>query len=380
MSVTTDRELAMPQTTAATKNTDPAAEAGRQVARDLAVSVDGVVRRYGAVAAVDGASFDVHDGEVLTLLGPSGCGKSTLLRCLAGIDRIDAGQIDIGGRTVALAGRVSLPPERRHIGMVFQSYALWPHMKVEANVAYPLKRAKVSSTERKRRVVEALEAVHLGDLAKRYPGELSGGQQQRVSLARAIVADPALLLMDEPLSNLDAQLRDAMRAEIQRVQRERGLTMIYVTHDQQEALALSDRILVMRAGRVMQEGSPQEIYGAPNSPYVARFVGESNRVVGTMSAPDRVRLPDGSELTCRTVDVSPGDEVALMFRPGAIRLAESDGPTGTVVSSAFLGSVYEVMIDLDSGERVMAHSVTPPAGARVHLDITASSAYARGDE
>ena len=380
MSVTADRELAMLETTAATTNTDPSTTARRQVEPNLAVSVNGVVRRFGAVAAVNGASFDVHEGEVLTLLGPSGCGKSTLLRCLAGIDRIDAGQIDIGGRTVARAGHVNVPPERRHVGMVFQSYALWPHMKVEANVAYPLKRAKVPADERKRRVVEALEAVHLGDLAKRYPGELSGGQQQRVSLARAIVADPALLLMDEPLSNLDAQLRDAMRAEIQRVQRDRGLTMIYVTHDQQEALALSDRILVMRAGQVMQDGTPQEIYGAPNSPYVARFVGESNRISGTMSGPDRVRLPDGSELACRPVAVTPGDEVDLMFRPDAIRLDEAEGPVGTVVSSAFLGSVYEVVIDLDSGDRVMAHSTTPPAGARVHLDITASSAYARNTE
>ncbi len=353
-----------------------------------ALRVSEVTRAYRGQVAVDRASFDVLPGEVVTLLGPSGCGKSTLLRSIAGIDRLDGGEIAIGGKTVAShASSLMLPPEKRDVGMVFQSYALWPHMTIQANVEYPLRRRGISAKDRRRRAQDALASVHLSGLEKRYPGELSGGQQQRVSLARAIVGDPKILLMDEPLSNLDAQLRDAMRVEIKRVQLERHLSVVYVTHDQQEALALSDRIIVMRTGHILQEGHPEQIYTNPASAYAARFLGASNELSGVLVGNDQVRLPDGSLLTCTPTGAVHGDRVTVVFRPSAVRLSEpgqvdaagdphTDELVMTVEQSAFLGTGYEVELRLSTGELITAATADPPPGQQVAVTVRPAYAYA----
>ena len=260
-------------------------------AGEAALRVAGVERHFGEVAAVAGVDVAVAAGEFVTLLGPSGCGKSTLLRMIAGIETPDAGSIAIGGREVFAAdSRLNVAPERRGLGMVFQSYAVWPHMTVEDNVGYPLRRRRMSSEERRAKVAEVLDAVRLFGVAKRYPGQLSGGQQQRVALARAIVHRPSLLLLDEPLSNLDARLRDEMRLELKRLQVDLGLSMLYVTHDQSEALAMSDRILVMSAGRVIQAGTPEEVYRRPETLEVARFLGFKNILEGEIGGPETVHV------------------------------------------------------------------------------------------
>ena len=244
----------------------------------MEISIREVVKRFGAVTAVDRADLAVHDGELFTLLGPSGCGKTTLLRLLAGFYQPDAGEIRFGDRVVS-----GLPPYERNIGMVFQNYALWPHMTVAGNVAYGLKLRKLGATEVAARLAEGLRKVNLTGFEARYPGQLSGGQQQRVALARALVLNPDILLLDEPLSNLDAKIRVQVRAEIRKLQRELGITTIYVTHDQEEALSLSDRVAVMKDGRVLQVGAPKELYERPRTRFVADFVGTNNLVPGRVS-------------------------------------------------------------------------------------------------
>src|SRR6266581_1426390 len=241
----------------------------------MRIRIDGVVKRFGAVTAVDRAELTVEDGELFTLLGPSGCGKTTLLRLVAGFDQPDAGQIRFGDRVVN-----GLPPHERNIGMVFQNYALWPHMTVRANVAYGLRLRKLGSAEIEARLAEGLRKVNLIGLESRYPGQLSGGQQQRVALARALVLNPDILLLDEPLSNLDAKIRIQVRAEIRKLQQDLGITTMYVTHDQEEALSLSDRVAVMRDGRVEQISTPRELYERPVSRFVADFVGTNNFIAG----------------------------------------------------------------------------------------------------
>src|SRR6266478_7370443 len=237
----------------------------------MKIWIDGVVKRFGAVAAVDRAELTVEDGELFTLLGPSGCGKTTLLRLLAGFYQPDAGQIRFGDRVVS-----GLPPYERKIGMVFQNYALWPHMTVRANVAYGLRLRKLASAEIETRLAEGLRKVNLVGLESRYPGQLSGGQQQRVALARALVLNPDILLLDEPLSNLDAKIRVQVRAEIRKLQQELGITTVYVTHDQEEALSLADRVAVMRDGQVLQLAPPKTLYERPANRFVADFVGTNN--------------------------------------------------------------------------------------------------------
>ncbi|WP_116600186.1 ABC transporter ATP-binding protein [Primorskyibacter marinus] len=265
-------------------------------------------RRYGSALAIDGINLTVQEGEFLTLLGPSGCGKSTTLASIAGLDKPTGGRITFGSCVLADAATGTyLPPEARGFGVVFQSYALWPHLSVEDNVGMALRLRKVPAAERARRVSEALELVELGPFAKRYPGELSGGQQQRVALARAIVFRPPLLLLDEPLSNLDAQLRQQARVWLKDIQRELGLTTIYVTHDQDEALAMSDRIVVMRGGKVVQLGTPQEIWSAPCHPFAASFIGSANllQVSGAavpQAGPCEVTLSDGQVIRAHTPD------------------------------------------------------------------------------
>src|SRR5512144_1431092 len=241
----------------------------------MIVTIQGVVKRFGAVTAVDAVDLTVADGELFTLLGPSGCGKTTLLRLIAGFYQPDAGEIRFGDRVVT-----GLPPYRRNIGMVFQNYALWPHMTVAGNVTYGLRLRKVPAAEARERLAGALRKVKLTGLESRYPGQLSGGQQQRVALARALVLEPDILLLDEPLSNLDAKIRVEVRAEIRTLQQELRISTVYVTHDQEEALSLSDRVAVMREGRVLQVAAPKVLYERPATRFVADFVGTNNFIEG----------------------------------------------------------------------------------------------------
>src|SRR5512136_2899176 len=243
------------------------------------IRLENIVKRFGSLEAVSHVSLDIKDGELFTLLGPSGCGKTTILRLIGGFHKPDSGEIYFGDREVS-----AIPPYERNIGMVFQNYALWPHMTVFDNVAYGLKLREVGRAEIGERVTAVLEKVRLGGLGARYPGQLSGGQQQRVALARALVLNPKILLLDEPLSNLDAKIRIQVRAEIRKLQRELGITTVYVTHDQEEALTLSDRIVVFNQGKVFQIGTPKELYERPANRFVADFIGINNLLEGTVRA------------------------------------------------------------------------------------------------
>ena len=293
-----------------------------------------VSKRFDSVTAVDDVSFTVAPGELLTLLGPSGCGKTTTMRLIAGLERGDDGQIRVGDQVVSDARRgLFLPPEKRHIGMVFQSYAIWPHMTVFQNVAYPLKVRGVGRAEIETRVLEALALVELSGYESRPATKLSGGQQQRVALARAIVFRPAVLLLDEPLSNLDAKLRSHMRLELRRLQQQTGITTVYVTHDQTESMSLSDHIVVMRSGRIEQIGEPRALYERPRTEFVADFVGSANRLTAIVVAGDLggVRLAvaeAGAELEAlrwNDLPLTVGDEVLAVVRPERVRVAPVGG-------------------------------------------------------
>ena len=326
----------------------------------LALRADGLHKTFGAVTALSGVSFSIRTGEFVTLLGPSGCGKSTILRILAGIETPTRGAVAIGGETVNdTERRILVPPERRDLSMVFQSYAVWPHMTVAANVAFPLRYRGVPRSERRGRVTEALRAVRMEEYVERYPHQLSGGQQQRVAVARSIVGHPALLLLDEPLSNLDARLREDMRVELKRLHLELGLTMLYVTHDQSEALAMSDRILVMDHGLVLQEGAPEEVYRSPESLTVARFLGVKNIVAGRVSGAAAVEAMGGTLPATLAEPMAPGTNVAVAIRPDGFTLAEvgSSRPSvsGEIRLAQFLGGSYEHEIDV-GGTMVIAQS------------------------
>ncbi|MGU3575542.1 ABC transporter ATP-binding protein [Brucellaceae bacterium C25G] len=330
-------------------------------------------RRYGTVNAIDNINIDVAAGEFLTLLGPSGCGKSTTLAAIAGLDQPTSGRIEFQGRTLCDAERnIWLPPEDRGFGVVFQSYALWPHMSVEKNVALPLQLRKVPVAERNKRVAEALDLVGLSAYAKRYPGELSGGQQQRVALARAVVFRPPLLLLDEPLSNLDAQLRQDARIWLKSIQRELGLTAIYVTHDQEEALSMSDRIVVMRGGKIIQLGTPSQIYEHPVHPFAATFIGSANLLRGarvTSGSGDilGVTLSDGQQLRGTAPHpLQQGDEVLLAIRPQNIHCHEqTDSICLNVVFGAanYLGDHFEQQLFLGEEKIRMFTAQPAPTGA-----------------
>ena len=288
--------------------------------------------RREKVHAVDGVSFQVEAGTFYTLLGPSGCGKTTTLRCVAGLERPDGGTIVVAGRSVSGNGQF-VPPHKRDIGMVFQSYAIWPHMSVFENVAFPLRVARgIPGSELKRRVEEALATVRLAGFEGRMATQLSGGQQQRLALARALVRRPKLLLLDEPLSNLDAKLREHMRTEVRELQRALGITTLYVTHDQAEALSMSNRIAVMEHGRIMQEGPPREIYQRPATRFVADFVGNANFLEATVrgrSGPVSMVLdtPAGPLQASCPEGVQPGEQVTLSIRPENLRVHKVQ-PTG----------------------------------------------------
>jgi ABC-type Fe3+/spermidine/putrescine transport system ATPase subunit len=323
------------------------------------ISLFAIEKRYGEVPVVRGLSLEVKPGELIALLGPSGCGKTTTLRMIAGLERPDSGRIVLDGREVAGPG-VFVPPERRGLGMVFQSYAIWPHKSVAKNVAYPLQRQGVPSSQIADRVKEALGWVQLGALGDRMPHQLSGGQLQRVALARALVAGPRVLLLDEPLSNLDAALREQMRAEIASLRARLPTTMVYVTHDQSEALAISDRIAVMNKGVIEQLDAPEKLYADPATPFVAGFVGGANVLQGAV-APDgafaaagcRFELPVGAAAGPCTLVVRPED-----FAVGA-----EGGTPLTLSARLFLGNAIEYRFPLPGTDQLL-RAVGPPIEAR----------------
>ncbi len=287
------------------------------------MTIKNIYKRFGDVTAVNNFCLDVEDGEFISILGPSGCGKTTMLRMIAGFEKASEGEIHIGDRVVTSSDQgLFVPPEKRDIGMVFQSYAVWPHMTVADNVGYPLKIKKVSKEEIKKEVAHVLKLVHLGEYAARYPNQLSGGQQQRVALARALVAKPRLLLLDEPLSNLDAKLRESMRFEILALQKQLNITVIYVTHDQAEAMAMSDRIVVMSKGHVQQIGRPHEIYSEPVNSIVADFIGLVNFIPGKATATS-VSI-NGIDAVFANTSKLEGD-VMVAVRPENIDISKTQG-------------------------------------------------------
>jgi iron(III) transport system ATP-binding protein len=320
------------------------------------IRAESVVKCFGKVRALDGICVTIDPGELFFLLGASGCGKTTLLRCIAGLETPTSGTIHFGDRDVT-----KMPPHKREAAMVFQSYALWPHLTVGQNIAFGLEERKVPRPEIKRRVEEALEMVQLPGFGERSIDQMSGGQQQRVSLARALVVRPKCLLLDEPLSNLDAQLRVEMRREIRRIVKENGLTGIYVTHDQEEALAMSDRMAVLTRGKIGQIGTPEEIYRDPRSAYVANFIGETNIVAGeVMEVRERFALVKtaGGAIAGRITnpDWTPanGEAVRLSIRPEAWRLHKEDGDNpvvGKIVERAYLGQRIQYWIETAIGRQ-----------------------------
>jgi len=341
--------------------------------------IENLYKQFGSVRAVDDFNLHVADGEFVTLLGPSGCGKSTTLGAIAGLDEPTGGRITVG-ETTYFDGerRVFLPPESRNCGLVFQSYALWPHMRVHENVAFPLSLRGVKGDERKRRVEEALDLVEMRNFQARYPHELSGGQQQRVALARTLVYRPEVLLLDEPLSNLDAKLRDRARTWLAELRTRLGLTTIYVTHDQVEALALSDRIVVMNGGRIVQIGTPQEIYERPAESFVADFIGTTNFLSGHIEPSAEaglvtIRLAGGQRLPVRADRPGSAAPVTLAFRPEQIRLARDGAadPEGTVlrgrvVSRSYVGGRWQIGLDL-GGNQIRIE--TPTSRDTEELDV-----------
>ena len=336
------------------------------------VRTEHVFKRFGGVTAVNDFNLVVKDGEFVSILGPSGCGKTTTLRMIAGFERATEGEIYIGEQCVSSSIKGSFaPPEKRDIGMVFQSYAVWPHMTVAENVGYPLKIQKVDKTERERRVQEMLELVHLGEYGKRYPNQLSGGQQQRVALARALVAEPGLLLLDEPLSNLDAKLRESMRFEILEIQKKTGITVVYVTHDQGEAMAMSDRVVVMSMGVVQQIGAPHEIYTQPANKMVADFIGLVNFMEGEAKG-DRVFLK-GSNISFPNTSKVTG-EATIAVRPENITMSLDGGQIeGQLTHRFYLGDAVDYRVKVgDHDVRVIVKGAdlnSIPDGAKVYLDF-----------
>jgi iron(III) transport system ATP-binding protein len=331
------------------------------------VVFQGVTKRFGSAVALDNVSLEIAQGRLLCLLGPSGCGKTTALRLVAGFIEPTAGEIVLGDRVVSSPKR-TLPPERRNVSMVFQSYALWPHMTVAENVGYGLTLRKVDRATIRRKVEDILATAKLSNLAERYPGELSGGQQQRVALARALIVEPETLLLDEPLSNLDANLREEMRFEVRRLHDEYRYTTIYVTHDQSEAMTTADLIAVMNHGSIEQLGTPEEIYERPRSEFVARFIGSSNVVTGAALDEHRISVA-GTVLRGSGGSFSPGTPGAISIRQHDIAL-EAGEPRGseenvlpaTVTRNVFLGGNRDYIVQAADGTQLR---VLAPAGQNI---------------
>ncbi|MES2915900.1 MAG: ABC transporter ATP-binding protein [Pseudomonadota bacterium] len=344
-----------------------------------AIDIRRVVKRYGTFVALHGVSLAIRDNEFFTLLGPSGCGKTTLLRMIAGFEDVTEGEILLFGQNIA-----GLEPNRRPVNTVFQHYALFPHLSVLDNVAFGLKMQGVPEAERRRRAGQKLEMVHLSAFADRQPAQLSGGQQQRVALARALAPEPRALLLDEPLSALDLKLRQAMRVELKQLQEETGITFIFVTHDQEEALTMSDRIAVMSAGHVQQIGTARDMYEAPVNRFVADFIGETNllqvdvaSVAGGMA---RVVLPGGHQLTCPAAS-DAGGQHHLSIRPERVSLVASGGDLEvTVERVVYLGTDLQILARLDGGADVhvriqnSARIAVPSVGDRIGLRIEEGAA------
>lgn len=340
-----------------------------------------ITKRFGDVIALENIDLEIAEGELFFLLGPSGCGKTTCLRIVAGFYQPDEGELYFGKRRMN-----DVPPHKRNTGMVFQNYALWPHMTVYENVAYGLDVRKVSASEKRRRVQQALEIVHMEEYAQRTPNQLSGGQQQRVALARALVIEPEVLLLDEPLSNLDAQLRLEMRQEIKRIHRETGITALYVTHDQKEALSLADRLAVMKDGRVIQVGSPREVYTHPVNRFVAGFIGETNflegHVVERESEQIGVKTPVGTVFSSQAEGFQIGEAITLSVRPESLVVStEAVGALNelpaVVQRITYLGNVEELELSLSNGHEMKALHPNPGSrnlgsGSVVYLSFAAS--------
>jgi iron(III) transport system ATP-binding protein len=341
--------------------------------------VHDLVKRFGDVRAVDHVSLTVKEGQLTTLLGPSGCGKTTILNCIAGLERPDEGSIVLGDLVVDDCARgLHLPPERRQLGMVFQSYALWPHMTVFDNLAYGLKLRKVTGDEARKKIESALELVGLGGLHRRYPFQLSGGQQQRVALARAVVVEPRVLLLDEPLSNLDAKVREQARIWLRELQQRVGITTVYVTHDQAEALAISDLVAVMSSGHLLQYAPPKDVYERPAARFVADFIGATSFLPATVveAGPRELFARLGSGAVLRALPCTggwrAGEPVTLAIRSERIRFVPDDAEgnvlPGQVQTAVYLGASYEYMVDTPDGRlRVDAPDEVPAGAARLRL-------------
>ncbi|HEY3541424.1 MAG TPA: ABC transporter ATP-binding protein [Gaiellaceae bacterium] len=350
------------------------------------IHVESLVKQFTETRALDDVSFDVADGELFTLLGPSGCGKSTTLMSIAGFQTPEAGRIAVGEDVFFdAARRVSVPAERRNLGIVFQSYAVWPHMTVFENLAFPLKVRRTKRAATRARVAEVLGLVEMQQYADRYPHQLSGGQQQRVALARALVYSPSVLLLDEPFSNLDAKLRERARAWVKELQHQLGLTTIFVTHDQDEALSMSERVAVMSRGEVQQIGTPEEIYRRPANRFVAEFVGRVNLLSGRVAAWERgqvaIELDGGRKLWVDADQTpTPSASLTLAVRPEALRVEAADTSTlngsntldARVRSVAFLGDHYQYELDA-SGLALTAQVSRPVFAEHVKVQIPADA-------
>ncbi|WNJ90165.1 ABC transporter ATP-binding protein [Bosea sp. 685] len=354
-----------------------------------ALSFERLGKSYGEAEVVREVSLTIAEGEFVSLLGPSGCGKTTILRMVAGLVAPSRGRILIGSDDVT-----SLPPNKRGLGLVFQSYALFPHLTVFENVAFGLRRRKVSGAELDRRVKEALARVRLDAYGERFPRQLSGGQQQRVAIARAIAPQPRVLLFDEPLSNLDAQLRDEMQIELKRLQRGLGITTLFVTHDQGEALSMSDRVCVMAKGVMQQFATPEDIYHRPATGFVASFIGRPNRLLGTVAARDgqggSLRLGTGLTLPAAHIDAAMGAKVDVVIRQEAIRLQsgqpEPGALAGTIALRSFSGARVQYVVKLTEGVELIAETASSgpdsalDPGTPVSLVIDAGSIFAMASE